>query len=67
MAGVALGMGQAASSLARVIGPLWAGFLFESIGPDWPYIAGAGFMALVLILAERLRRQVLSARFARAA
>ncbi|WP_282607503.1 MFS transporter [Pelagibius sp. Alg239-R121] len=60
IAGVALGMGQAASSLARVIGPLWAGFLFQRIGPDWPYIAGAFFMALVFVLAERLRRQILA-------
>lgn len=58
IAGVALGMGQAASSLARVIGPLWAGFLFQQIGPDWPYIAGACFMALVFFLAVRLQRRV---------
>lgn len=58
IAGVALGMGQAASSLARVIGPLWAGFLFQQIGPDWPYIAGACFMALVFFLAEHLRRRI---------
>lgn len=62
IAGVALGMGQAASSLARVIGPLWAGFLFQQIGPDWPYIAGACFMALVFVLAENLRRRVLNGR-----
>ncbi len=58
IAGVALGMGQAASSLARVIGPLWAGFLFQQIGPDWPYIAGACFMALVFFLALHLQRRV---------
>ncbi len=60
ISGVALGMGQAASSLARVIGPLWAGFLFQRIGPDWPYIIGALCMALVLVLAEWLRRRVLA-------
>ncbi len=67
IAGVALGMGQAASSLARVIGPLWAGFLFQRIGPDWPYIAGAFFMALVFVLAENLRRRVRAAQATEAA
>lgn len=56
--GGALGLGQAANSLARVVAPPCAGFLFETLGRGAPYVAGAAVMVLVLALAEGLRRRV---------
>lgn len=47
--GIAMGLGNTAISLARVIGPLWAGFAFD-LNLNVPYITGAvtlflGFLA----------------------
>jgi MFS transporter, DHA1 family, tetracycline resistance protein len=50
--GEVLGAQQSAGGLARVIGPLLGGVLFQQIGPGAPYIAGAGVMALVLVLLQ---------------
>jgi DHA1 family tetracycline resistance protein-like MFS transporter len=44
--GGVLGVQQAAGGLARVIGPLAGGFLFERAGVLWPYAAGAAVMLL---------------------
>lgn len=38
--GSALGLGQSASALGRVLGPAMAGVLFE-VGPRWPFWTGA--------------------------
>ena len=48
--GAVLGVTQSAGSLARVIGPLLGGVLFEHAGIPAPYLAGAGFVALGLVL-----------------
>jgi MFS transporter, DHA1 family, tetracycline resistance protein len=54
--GSVLGLSQSAASLARILGPVWAGLVFAGFGRDWPFISGAVIMALVLILALRLPR-----------
>ncbi len=48
--GGVMGVGRSATTLARVVGPAWAGSLFSLIGLDWPYYAGAAIMVLVLLL-----------------
>ncbi len=48
--GEVLGAQQSAGGLARVIGPLLGGVLFERVGPGAPYIAGAAVMGAVLLL-----------------
>ncbi len=53
--GLALGLSQSASALARVIGPLVAGFLYDWGSENAPFIAGsalmlAGFVAAVVLL-----------------
>jgi predicted MFS family arabinose efflux permease len=57
--GGALGIAQSTSSIARVVGPPSAGWLFELKGPSSPYAAGGVLMAAVvaisLLLAARLR------------
>jgi MFS transporter, DHA1 family, tetracycline resistance protein len=41
---------RATFALGRIIGPLWAGWLYQQISPAMPYWIGAGQMVLVLIL-----------------
>ncbi len=48
--GKMMGINQSASSLARVIGPIWGGFLFiQSI--RWPFYSAAFFIFIALLLA----------------
>jgi MFS transporter, DHA1 family, tetracycline resistance protein len=44
--GAVLGVAQSLGSLARVPGPLVAGFLFGSVGPASPFLLGAVLMAI---------------------
>ncbi len=54
--GATLGIAQSASSLARIIGPIFAGIAFSAIGRDWPYFLGALVLVGVAIgLARRAR------------
>lgn len=50
--GGVLGVQQAAGGLARVIGPLAGGFLFERAGVPVPYAAGAALMVAAAIAAS---------------
>lgn len=46
--GGALGVQQAASGLARVVGPAAGGLLFERVGIGAPYVAGAGLVLVAV-------------------
>jgi DHA1 family tetracycline resistance protein-like MFS transporter len=61
--GGVLGVQQAAGGLARVVGPIAGGFLFQHAGVPVPYLAGAGVMALAAFVL--LSRPALRARPAR--
>jgi multidrug resistance protein len=50
--GEVLGAQQSAGGLARVVGPLLGGVLFQRVGPGAPYLAGAALMAAVLLLLQ---------------
>jgi DHA1 family tetracycline resistance protein-like MFS transporter len=52
--GVTLGVSQSASSLARVVGPAFAGLAFEIVGRSGPFLTGAAIMLAALFLALRL-------------
>jgi len=52
--GVTLGVSQSASSLARVVGPAFAGIAFELVGRSGPFLAGAAIMLAALFLARGL-------------
>ena len=52
--GVTLGVSQSASSLARVVGPAFAGIAFEIVGRSGPFLAGAAIMLAALFLARGL-------------
>tara|TARA_R110002072_G_scaffold79493_3_gene183339 strand:- start:384 stop:1589 length:1206 start_codon:yes stop_codon:yes gene_type:complete len=49
--GGVMGVTRSVTTMARVLGPAWAGVLFAQIGRDWPYYSGALVMAAVLLLA----------------
>jgi multidrug resistance protein len=51
--GGVLGVQQSANGLARVVGPLMGGLLFEHVGVAAPYVVGAGLMAVCAVLAAR--------------
>jgi DHA1 family tetracycline resistance protein-like MFS transporter len=55
--GKVLGVTRSASTLARVAGPAWAGFLFTALGKSWPFFGGAVVMIGVLFLGLRVRRR----------
>jgi MFS transporter, DHA1 family, tetracycline resistance protein len=50
--GEVLGAQQAAGGLARVIGPIAGGVLFERVGVGSPYVVGAGLMVVALLLLQ---------------
>lgn len=70
--GSVLGGSQVVGGLGRVVGPLWAGALFQSVGITSPYwlavaaILGAAALATRLPPASELRRRVAPATLARA-
>ncbi|MBI4516842.1 MAG: MFS transporter [Deltaproteobacteria bacterium] len=54
--GGVLGLSQATGSLARILGPLWGGLLFDWGGPLGPYLTTGTLMLLVTGLSLRLTR-----------
>jgi MFS transporter, DHA1 family, tetracycline resistance protein len=55
--GSVLGLSQSAASLARILGPAWAGLLFTLLGRNSAFVSGAAIMAVVLLLALGLPRR----------
>jgi len=59
--GAMLGLNMAAGSVARIFGPIVAGVLFSSLGPDWPFLVGAALTVPAAIMAvnagRAMRRQ----------
>lgn len=47
--GEVMGAAQSANSLARVIGPAWAGLVFVSLGHSMPYLIGALFLLPIIV------------------
>jgi MFS transporter, DHA1 family, tetracycline resistance protein len=57
--GSVLGVNQALGSLARFLGPVWGGFIYQSLGFQSPFISGAFFMILITIFSIKyLKPQV---------
>jgi len=52
--GLTLGLSQGIGSLARAIGPLVGGLLYD-VAPSWPYWVGAAVLTLVGLVAVRVR------------
>ncbi|MFQ5972873.1 MAG: MFS transporter [Alphaproteobacteria bacterium] len=56
--GAALGLGQSTLSLARVVGPLCAGFLFAELGHAWPFFTSAFGLVPALFVLVLLQRRI---------
>lgn len=52
--GEALGLNQSVLSLARVIGPIAGGILYQTMSPAAPYLGGAAVAAMAMVLATRI-------------
>jgi DHA1 family tetracycline resistance protein-like MFS transporter len=52
--GGVLGVSQSAGSLARILGPLWGGVIFDYAGPAGPYVSTALLMLAALAVALSL-------------
>ncbi|HVO74267.1 MAG TPA: MFS transporter [Ignavibacteriaceae bacterium] len=48
--GITLGINQSLSALGRVLGPLWGGFAFEFLGYPFPFLTGAAFTFIIMLL-----------------
>ena len=55
--GQVLGVSQSLSSLGRVVGPTWGGWLFATWGHGAPYWLSAGWMLVAVVLALHLLRR----------
>lgn len=55
--GEVLGVSQSMGSLARILGPVWGGVLFEYAGPASPYVTTAAVMAVAAYLALSVSQQ----------
>lgn len=50
--GAAMGLSNSFVSLGRVVGPIWAGTLFD-LNPSYPYASGAAILFVVFLLSLR--------------
>ena len=57
--GTVMGLNSAATSLGRVVGPLWAGYLYET-NIEYPYLSGAGALVLALLVYVAGMRRVVA-------
>ncbi len=56
--GEVLGFNQSALSLARIVGPLFAGALYQSAGQTAPYFVSAALMLIALVIGFRVQAPV---------
>ena len=54
--GSVLGVSQSLASLARIIGPLWGGFVFDRFGPTMPFQTAAALMLAACLLSVAVFR-----------
>lgn len=47
--GTILGINQSLGSLARFMGPVWGGFVYQFMGYKYPFITGGVFMSLITV------------------
>ena len=48
-----MGIAQSIGSLARILGPIWGGFTFGTLGVPFPFLTGGAFMSLAFLLSLR--------------
>jgi hypothetical protein len=47
--------------LGRVVGPLWAGLLFQEVAPRTPFHVALGLTVIAILLTQRIPRRLQSA------
>jgi len=55
--GQALGVQQAFGGVSRLLGPIWATFVFERVGITSPFLIAGGLMVLVVLHTFRIRER----------
>ena len=58
--GSILGGSQVVGGLGRVVGPLWAGLLFQEVAPATPFHVALGLTAIAILLSLRIPRRLQS-------
>ncbi len=56
--GSVLGVSQSFSSLARVLGPFWGGFILGVVGLSWPFYTGSIMLLIALFFGVRVPRKI---------
>jgi MFS family permease len=56
--GLYMGVQQSFGGMARIIGPLWAGFAFDYLGRGVPFYTGALLAALTILLGLGIERHL---------
>jgi predicted MFS family arabinose efflux permease len=59
--GEVLGVSQSLGSLARILGPLWGGLLFDHAGPAGPYVTTAAIMGVATAVSWSLAGRIRTA------
>jgi len=60
--GQTFGLMQSIKALGNFLGTVWAGFLFQTMGPNWPYWCSSGLMFVAAVLSwKQITRSGLSA------
>ncbi len=54
--GSVLGVSSSFTSLGRVIGPFWGGFIISAAGLSWPFYTGSLMLLVALVFALRVRK-----------
>jgi MFS family permease len=54
--GSVLGVSSSFSSLARVLGPFWGGFIISAAGITWPFYTGSAMLLAALFFALKVRK-----------
>ena len=52
--GSVMGIAQSLSSLGRILGPAWGGFVAGALDLKWPFISGGLLMAMAFLLSLRI-------------
>jgi MFS transporter, DHA1 family, tetracycline resistance protein len=54
--GKILGINQSLGSLARFLGPVWGGFVYQNFGYKYPFITGGVFMILITLFSYKVMK-----------
>jgi MFS family permease len=54
--GTTMGVAQTYAGTARVVAPILGTVIFQRVGHQWPFVAAAGAMALVSVLAFKIEQ-----------